>query len=207
MSRIDYRFAPLETWPGEKTKNRKRAPFRASMTHTHELLARELTHLQARNVAIQADCERSEIRIDGMLRADARLKSPCVILSFDSKLGPLQYPCDTYLDWRDNLRAIGLALAALRAVDRYGVTRRAEQYRGWQQLPAPAADGFSGKEAAAKFISALVGLAEGAWRKLTIDTAHAASMVRVAEFKTHPDVGGDPEQFKRVQKAKEALLG
>jgi hypothetical protein len=38
--------------------------------------------------------------------------------------------------WQANVRAIALALEALRAVDRYGVTKRGEQYQGWTALPA-----------------------------------------------------------------------
>lgn len=42
--------------------------------------------------------------------------------------GHLSYPCDTFTTLQDNLRVIALALEALRMVDRYGVTRRGEQY-------------------------------------------------------------------------------
>jgi hypothetical protein len=39
-------------------------------------------------------------------------------------------------DWQHNVRAIALGLEALRKVDRYGITRRGEQYAGWKALPA-----------------------------------------------------------------------
>ena len=47
----------------------------------------------------------------------------------------MRFPCDTFTDWQANVRGIALALEALRAVDRYGVTQQAEQYRGWTALP------------------------------------------------------------------------
>src|SRR5690606_26744073 len=116
-------------WPGEPTVKRKASLFRASYADTLRLLDAELRHLRATQVVIQAACGEEDIRLDGQLRASAKLRSPAIILSFHSKHGPLSYPRDRYTDWQDNLRAIALALQALRAVDRYGVTRQAEQYR------------------------------------------------------------------------------
>src|SRR5579863_10251967 len=57
-----------------------------------------------------------------MLYAGAKLRTQGIILTFNSKHGPLSYPCDKYSNWQANLRAIALSLEALRAVDRYGVT-------------------------------------------------------------------------------------
>lgn len=66
----------------------------------------------------------------------------------------LSYPCDSCDNWQHNVRSIALALQALRAVDRYGVTRRAEQYRGWGKLPAPGEMiGFTSVAAAKEFIA------------------------------------------------------
>ena len=60
----------------------------------------------------------------------------------------MSYPCDKYSNWQANLRAIALSLEALRAEDRYGVTRRAEQYKGWAKLLPPNAEFASDIEAA-----------------------------------------------------------
>ena len=134
---MDFRFVALEQWPGERTRFAGASSFRADHSQTLRLLDRELSYLRARNVVIQADCDRSQIRMDGMLYAGAKLRTAGIVLSFDSKHGPLSYPCDKYSNWQANLRAIALSLEALRAVDRYGVTRRAEQYKGWAKLPPP----------------------------------------------------------------------
>lgn len=198
---IEYQFRPLGTWPGKKTSSRQRARFRTRHTDTLRDLSRELDHLVARQVVIQADCGESEIRRDGMLRADARLNSPAIILSFNSKHGPLSYPCDTYISWQDNLRAITLALEALRAVDRYGVTKQAEQYKGWQALPPPANIGMTLEQARA-FIALTVG-AIVRWDER--DQVEAA--IRCAEMKTHPDRGGNGTAFKQVQAARQIILG
>jgi hypothetical protein len=46
----------------------------------------------------------------------------------------LVYATDVCANWEHNVRSIALGLEALRAVDRYGITRRGEQYAGFMQL-------------------------------------------------------------------------
>lgn len=134
---VDITFRALSQWPVSPTPsgNRRRSPFKATWEKTLDVLESELEHIHATNVVIEADCDRSQIRVDGHLRADAKLRGPGVIISFDTPVGALRFPCDTFEDWKANVRAIALSLEALRTVDRYGVTRRAEQYKGWSALP------------------------------------------------------------------------
>src|ERR1700675_3855774 len=84
--------------------------------------------LDAKKLVFQIDVRESEIRLDGLPSARARPNDPAVIVSFDSKHGPLRYFCDQFTDWQDNIRAIALGLEALRKVERYGITHRGEQY-------------------------------------------------------------------------------
>lgn len=134
---IDATFRPLTEWPAslERTKSPKRSRFDTSWGTTLSQLRDELRHLSARDVVIQIDLDERQIRLDGYPRADARPRSPGVIISFESKHGPQSYPCDTFADWQDNVRAIALTLHNLRAIDRYGVSKRGEQYKGWGALP------------------------------------------------------------------------
>ncbi len=201
-------FRPLTTWPGPPTQKRKRSPFAASYSRTLTDLDRELVHLGANQLVIQAAVEERDIRLDGMLRADAKMRSPGVILSFESKIGPLSYPCDTYTEWPANVRAIALTLAALRAIDRYGVTARAEQYRGWQALPAPSGDP---RAKAARAAAACVwGSRWGGWAEVlarfsgwtiqqVLDDPEGAW--REGSARTHPDRGGNADHFRAVQQA------
>ncbi|MBR9800572.1 J domain-containing protein [bacterium] len=131
---MNFQFRSLERWPGEPTAQREQSRFRAQHSDTLDLLDRELWFLKAENIVLQVDVPESQIRLDGMLRANATPREPGVILSFDSINGPLSFPCDRFATWKENLRAIALALEALRKVDRYGVTSNAEQYRGWKRL-------------------------------------------------------------------------
>lgn len=199
---LDYTFRPIDQWPGERARSRIHSPFRSTQSQTMRLLERELQMLKAKQIVIQADCGDSEIRRDGMLRADARLRGPGIILSFESKHGPLSYPCDRYHDWQDNLRAIALALEALRAVDRYGVTRRAEQYKGWAKLPGPAAT-FDGTTEAVLFLSRHSLYTPNA---IADSADNFAKAYRVAAGRLHPDRNnGDDTQFKRLQAARVIL--
>lgn len=200
--RVSYR--PIgPDWHGESSSlhSRKYSPFRTTWSKTLQLLDRELTHLGASEVVFQLDMEERDIRLDGMPRADARPRSPRVIISFESKHGWLRYQCDAFEgnykepSWQANVRAIALGLEALRQVERYGITKRGEQYTGWKALPASTIT----KQEAEAFIRSHnrhddpMGL-----RDLT-------SAYRLAARKLHPDVGGDRETWDRLQSAKMAL--
>lgn len=200
----EVQFAAMSGWPGERTRNRQRSPFKASYTSTCNLLGRELSHLGAKRVVIQADVDSTQIRQDGMFRADARFNGPGVILTFESKYGPLQYPCDQFTHWQANLRAIALALEALRKVDRYGVTRRAEQYRGWKALTFRGEQYFDNAEEAAKFLAGS-DLAFGDPSLIMLDLDYAKSSYKQRAADAHPDQGGDPDVFKRVTAAWEMV--
>ena len=138
-----YVVRPSDLWLEEQTpahKRRSRYTFKASWSDTISLLEREVRHLRARDVVLQLDVAEKDIRIDGMLRANASPNHPGVRISFDSIHGPLTYATDSCTYWQDNVRSIALGLQALRAIDRYGVTKRGEQYAGWKALPAGAGD-------------------------------------------------------------------
>lgn len=130
-------FRPL-IWTDRNTWDRRsRGTFKATWSSTLRLLETELHHLDARNVVIQADFAEHDLRIDGMPKANARQPNhPGIRIAFDSTHGPLTYSTDSCEYWQHNVRSIALGLQALRAVDRYGVTKRGEQYQGWAQLPA-----------------------------------------------------------------------
>ncbi len=199
---LQYQFRPIDHWPGEPSKSRHGSPFSAAWSQTLDLLERELRHLNARDIVIQAAVGLEDIRNDGMLKANARPRGPGVIVSFHCKHGELSYPCDTYMDWQANVRAIALSLEALRAVNRHGVTRRAEQYQGWAKLEGPTKSTASALEDAALLLAKYHVVP---FRQIVASRETFELACRVASTKTHPDVGGTPEEFKRFQAAKELL--
>lgn len=200
----ETRFVALQQWPGERTRNRSRSNFSAAFAKTADLLDRELHYLKAKHVVIQMDCEESQIRIEGTLRAKAQLRSPGLILTFESKYGPQNYPCDTFTDWHDNLRAIALALEALRTVDRYGVTKRGEQYKGWKALTFRGDDYFANPQEAATFLAG-EGWKYGSPAQVLSSADTAKSVYKQRASENHPDHNGSAEVFKRITAAWEIV--
>lgn len=200
---IEFVVRPIDRWPQEPTRYRTRARFKAPYNQTLILLSYELARLGAKLAYIQADVTERDIRIDGQLRADARPATPRVIIAAKTKHGPILMPCDTFDDWQDNIRAIALALQALRAVDRYGVTKRGEQYRGLKQITA--GDGPINSDEAATFIAkhchdaATVGPDER--RRILTSPMTFGNCYRAAARKLHPDAGGDPAEWSKLQRA------
>jgi hypothetical protein len=172
------------------------------------LLDRELSHLRARSVILAAGFRPPDLRLDGWPRAGAPQPAhPGVELSFDSRHGRLVYATDACTYWQDNVRSLALGLEALRAVDRFGITRRGEQYAGWKSLPG-AAEGkgvvIPDADRAWGILLEAAGLASvpTSSTEYDLDTAY-----RMAAKRTHPDQGGDGEAFIRVRAAYEYLRG
>jgi hypothetical protein len=176
-----YEIRPLGTWTEPVTEGRPRSPFSATWTNTLDLLDRETFMLGCHLVVIQIDVPDGAIRKDGMLHARARASFPGVRVAFESHHGPLMYATDAFAEWQSNVRAIALGLEALRKVDRYGISRRGEQYRGFTAI-----GGISPEQAARDLIESYGGLK--------------------AAFKaTHPDTGGSAEDFRKVDEARRLL--
>lgn len=204
MPDLQYEFKPIGIWTDPLTPAdvRKRSPFKASYDDTLSLLFREAELLGARRLVLQVDLQASQIRRDGLPKDGARYGSnPGVIVSFDSKHGPLRYATDAYASWKANLRAIALALEDLRAVDRYGVSKRGEQYRGWAAITAGTGGGlFSTRDEAETWLRK-VAAEEG------IDTwASWEALYRALARRLHPDTGSSEELFKHLGAAA-AFLG
>lgn len=180
MTEILYR--PLEAWDRKGGEvYRPRAPFRAPYGATLDLLEREVRMIGGRQAVVELDLAEADFRIDGQPRAGAKTGHPGVTVAFESMHGPLKYTADRFGTWQENLRAVALGLEALRKVDRYGMTSRGEQYAGWKQLEAGGPSVERGRE---------------------LIREHGD--VKRALMATHPDHGGDPEQFADVQAARAA---
>lgn len=185
--------------------------FSASWSATVALLARELRHLDAKGISIELDMEARMFRQDGLPRSDARARSDGVRISFTSRYGPLRYETAEFATrwaehgWQQNVRAIALALEALRKVDRYGVSKRGEQYRGWKALPTGTdpADAIVTREQAEAVI--LSHAENYDVSDITDDGPFLKDAVRAAQRATHPDTGGDPTEFRKVMKAAELV--
>ncbi|SNS59050.1 molecular chaperone DnaJ [Rhodococcoides kyotonense] len=186
---------PIVTWPSGQTAIRQRSNFSAPWRSTLDLLDRELHYLGTGNrnapAVLQIAMREQDFRLDGMPRANAVPSHPGVILAIESNKGPLSFPCDRFDRWQDNLRAIALALEALRKIDRYGITPNAEQYTGWKQL-GTAADSQT-PEAALRYLKRV----SGSQLAQTTEQTY-----RKARANAHPDRNnGDRSQWDRVEEA------
>lgn len=133
---INVRFVYL---PRPKGLLLMRSQFRGSYGKTLKDLERELDHLDAHSITIQAGFPNSKIRNDGWPYSSARPEHPGVVLQFQRGKDVLTFRSLKFSTFEENLRAIALTMDALRRVDRYGVVE-GEQYQGFKQIAAPAAD-------------------------------------------------------------------
>jgi len=197
-------FRPL-LWIGPSTptqRRRSRYTFKASWQDTLDLLSHELRLLGASEVVIEADFQESDIRLDGWPRANARTPNhPGVRVAFESKHGPLIYQTDNCAFWQHNVRSIALGLESLRAVDRYGITSRAEQYAGWKALPSqPKGASFATVDDALRWLRDPdnCGVAGGEGLSLKV-------LLRLVAKQHHPDRGGDQATWARYDEAVQLL--
>jgi len=186
---VDVRFRPLPVWPYPVTAHRRsRSTFKAAWADTVELLGYELDRLNASEVVVGCGLREADIRLDGWPRATAQAPThPGVEVSFDSTRGRLVYATDVCEWWQHNVRAVGLGLEALRAVDRHGITRSGEQYAGFRAIGATAHP------------EPTESLVERGHRLIA---EHGSE--REALRRTHPDGGGDRADFEAVIAARRA---
>jgi hypothetical protein len=199
-------FRPMVAWPGVETPSwkRQRAKFNTPWRKSVDLMERELSHLQAKEIVIQTGHREDDYTRDWQVRSSHRAPStPGVVVTFVSHKTkppvPLSFPCDRFTDWEDNFRAVALALEALRLVDRYGVTRTNEQYQGFKALPA--APAMTAQQAA----DILAGLSRENAYYVLHDKAIAERARRSALANSHPDTGGSTQAFQKVQEAAAVL--
>lgn len=218
--RVQARFRQAAQWGRTRdaqgnertvmTRNARKTPF----SQTDDELRLELWRIGVLQAVLELDLSERDMRQDGWIRGDAIPRTPRVVLSFEHpSLGALRYPADRYLDWKDNVRAIRLTLEALRAIDRYGVTRKQEQYTGWKALPSQSSAGLN-VEAAVRVLLAYdprnasldVSQVTKAVQTVLGSVDVAREILRRAARATHPDAdGGSHYKFIAVQQARRTL--
>lgn len=209
---------PLEAWPGKLTAARRKSQFSAPLSDTLALLSRELRLLEERerqpDTVLQMALREQDFRNDGLPRASAVPEHPGVILNIyprNAGSAELSFPCDTFTDWRDNLRAITLTLEALRKINRYGVAETGQQYRGWRAIEsgdASAMRTFTADDAAEVVFMFAGREHEGssALEEMLRDPNTARRIIRAAKSQAHPDRnGGDRAAWNSLESALELL--
>jgi hypothetical protein len=214
---VKYQIRPLGQWPGPVTASRKSSGvFQADWESTLILLRDEVDKLDGEYpIVIQIDVGELDLRQDGMLKTRARVGPfPGVVVSFKSRHGPLQYASDAYEQrymgslpgWQANVRAVALALEALRAVDRYGVSKRGEQYTGWKALPAGNGSSFATADEALRWMRAYAVDGLDLYPDPTpIEDVPLKELYRFMAKLMHPDRGAPRAEWDRLDEARQLL--
>lgn len=213
---LTYVTRPLSDRLWLRPDLRERSKFTASWGDTLWLLEQGIRLLDGTDVVIEADLNERDIRLDGMMRADARPASPAVAVAFESRFGPLIYRCDRYDQlpwagnkpimrglWQHNVRAIAKTIEALRYVDNYGATQSGEQYRGFKAIGAGSGAAASGMttDEAKRILFEWANL--DGWPTLVEDRV---KMLKTVKKATHPDVNeGNHAAWTLVQDAERHL--
>ena len=195
---------PIDNWPGKLRHGweREAGPYSAPLKDTLKTLKRELNALSARNIVLQVSLREQDLRLDGLPRSGARPEHPGVILCFDVRGGSRRRAFDRFTRWDQNLRALALNLEHLRLANLYGVEGDEQQYSGWKAIPAPTM-----AQPVPEAATVLARCSDWLFDAMEIQRS-AQSMVaayREAAQRTHPDRGGNADQFRIVQTAYEAL--
>lgn len=177
-----------EGWPRTEPHRRVRARYTVEFEKARRELTRELVRLDARNEDLAVLSTNIPIRKDGHPYASyPKITDPGVAVYFwrDGKQHVIA--CDAWVLVKDNIRAIGLTIEALRAMERSGASGILERaYQGFEALPAP------GGEDDWRTVLQVPGC-----RDLN-EANHAYMKLRGNH---HPDRGGKAEDFYRINRA------
>lgn len=206
---LKWTTRPISDWTGLRDNDPKHSLFTVTWRQTVTLLEREVEQLGGGSVILELDCTESDIRLDGQIRADARIKNPAARILFESRFGPISMGTAAFVAgtayrrkmdhaWQHNVYAIAKALEALRMVDRYGVTKRGEQYTGWKAIGStPIA--LTPEQA----VAALASVLDLSVAEVRNDLPKS---IRRAKARAHPDRNhGARAQWDQVEEAARAL--
>lgn len=182
---------PLQ-WPPnwQRAARRQRATFRVTLAQARDDLYDELERLGATSVTISSN---ATLNLNGTISArQSFVADPGVAVYFTRKGQDLSIACDKWDDIGDNIRAIGLTVAAFRGLERWGSSQFVDAaFTGYAALPAQTAGGSCWD---------VLGIAPDADRK------HIEAAYRNLARVHHPDAAGNEHMFKLVTEAYQQAL-
>lgn len=166
-------------WDRVSPYRRERGAFKTSFAKARDELMAEIGKMGGRLPVLSSNMT---LRRDGLPYAQqSRIEDPGIAVYFERKGKPMCFACDRYTTVEANTQAIRLTIAALRGIDRWGASDMMERaFTGFAQLAGPSGD----------------------WREV-LDADDPEGSYRRLRAKHHPDRGGDPDEFRRVQSAYE----
>jgi hypothetical protein len=175
-------------WP--RNEYYENAQFKVDYDRAVRELAYELERLGADSAYLSTD---RLLKVDGQPRAGMQADTPAVAVYFVRNGKQLCIPCDKFNSVRDNIRAVGLTLSAIRQMERYGTSQTVEAtLSGFAALPAEASPNAGPRpwyEVLQVSAEADSNIVKAAWRNLAA--------------KYHPDNQdtGDARKFAEIQDA------
>ena len=177
-------------WPKTESWSRKSGGFQVSYEEAANQLADELERLGASDGYLSTD---QPVRISGSPDRTKQPNTPGVALYFERNNKQLCIPCDRFNSVRDNIRAIGLTLEAVRRMERYGTSQMVEAaLSGFTALPANA-----GEHSGPRAWYEVLGVAQDAPKEVIRATYRTLTKTK------HPDAGGSPEEWDELRRAYE----
>lgn len=139
---IDKQAYPLEWpegWPRTEGRWRQSARYQVSFARARDDLLHELELLDQTNEWAAVLSTNVALRRDNLPYANQKGPEDCGVAVYFMRNGkPHVMACDVWDKVKDNLRAIGLSIAALRAMERAGASGILDRaYSGFEALPAP----------------------------------------------------------------------
>jgi hypothetical protein len=190
VSRLEWPAGFDRTPTRERSKNQR---FDVSLTQAFDDLEAELDRLGVDDYRYSFDA-RSRQR-DGRPYSRSNPDDPSFVLRWTMDGQQFAVACDRWATLRDNVRSVGLYVREKRKMENRPVTTGTSEFAN-ARLPSSDESTVTGEPPAHVVLDISPEASD--------DAVRAAYRERLKEV--HPDVGGDPEQFKRVQHAKERLL-
>lgn len=185
-------------WPDGQPRTpghaRRDSAFKCNFAKSRDDALRELRLLGARDVIVSTNVP---LRLDGLPYASmAEPNDPGVAVYFERRLQSASVPfviaCDSYRKVRENLRAVGATVEALRSIQRHGATSMLEQaFKGFAALP-PAGRVKPWWE--------VLGLTPNAQAGAIVNAHRDLAMIH------HPDRGGDSARMAEINAARDEGL-
>lgn len=175
-----------EHWP--RSGKRKSSAFQCSFATARDGLVEQLRLMGARYIVISSNVE---TRRDGLPYATFKEPNdPGVAVYFQWRGKQMTFACDQWDKVKDNLRAIGKTMEALRGVERWGASDMMERaFSAFEALPPPTENQRE----------------QTCWNVLGVPATASRSDIaeayrRLAKL-AHPDKGGSRAEWDRLQSA------
>lgn len=127
-------------WPHSRprTSRRQESRFKVKPSTAFEEMMLELERFGAKNVVVSSNIP---TRQDGTPYRDGlteKMPDPGIAVYFNKGKRLVCLPCDSYLRPWENVRAVGLSVAAFRSMERHGAHQVLDQaFEGFTALPSP----------------------------------------------------------------------